>query len=194
MKQKPTRREADADTPEGFARLLLTHRTREQDEPHNARLGADGSLVYSVKWNRETNQFDAYTHAAAEAIRKGQPLPHWLRDFASDVLTGVRTRPTRRGRNPGGLFNRDYMLWSVAEAIEVMFGMPLYGNNDLSDKRTAADVVAEAAGLNVEIVKDAIKKFLRQRGIRQGRKARLRANAAAQAAHGVKGKLGGDKT
>jgi hypothetical protein len=196
MKQKPTKlkadadTEADADTPEGFARLLLKIRLPEQGDPRNARLGVDCSLIYSKKWDGETNRFDAYTHAAADAIRKGQPLPDWLRDFAADVLIGALTRPKRRGRKPDDLFNRDFMLWSAAEAIEQMYAMPLYTNNELSDKRTVAHVIAEAAELPIEIVKVAIKKFLRQPAIKRGREARQRANADAKAVHGIKENLG----
>jgi len=41
------------------------------------------------------------------------------------------------------------------------FGLPFYTNNELSEQLTAAEVVSKELKINVETVKNAIKKFNR---------------------------------
>ena len=73
-------------------------------------------------------------------------------------------RPTRRGADKYRNFERDYGLWRTALEVAKRFNLPLYTNNELSTKTTAAEVVGKAANLKVAIVTTAIKKFNRISG------------------------------
>lgn len=112
----------------------------------------------------DTNDFDVLVILAAEGLYQGDALPEWLSTFAADVLTGKRVRPTRRGADKYQNFERDYGLWRTALEVAKRFNLPLYTNNELSTKTTAAEVVGKAANLKVAIVTTAIKKFDRMSG------------------------------
>jgi hypothetical protein len=114
--------------------------------------------------NPDTNDFDVLINIAAERLRQGQDLPDWLATFAADVLTGTRIRPTRRGADKYRNYERDYCLWRAAQEVAQRFKLPLYSNNELSTKATAAEVVAQAANLTVAVVTTAIKRFARISG------------------------------
>ena len=109
--------------------------------------------------NPDTNDFDVGVMMAANLLRNGERLPDWLAGFAADVLQGKRTRPTQRGPDPYANWVRDYSVARAVLEVSSRFNLPQYTNNELSNKVTAAQIVAEAGGLSLEVVHKAIRKF-----------------------------------
>lgn len=107
----------------------------------------------------DTNDFDTLVMLAAGLMRENGRLPDWLASFAADVLEGRRKRPTKRGADRYKNWLRDYSLWRAVSEVACKFELPKYANNELSSTPTAAGIVAEAAGLNVDVVITAYKKF-----------------------------------
>lgn len=106
--------------------------------------------------------FDRLTAMAGDIIRRGGffydkdggkvTMYDWLTSFAADVLEGNRTRPSRRGPDRYSNFFRDNALATTVDAVAKKFDLPKYTNNELSNKSTAAEIVAEASGLKVDVV------------------------------------------
>jgi len=102
---------------------------------------------------------------AKEYICERQPIPfQWLADFVADVLDGTRQRPKQRGPDPTKIgpdkntnWTRKYKLWRTTQEVAKKFDLPLYTNNELSGKTTAADIVSEATDISIEIVKRVCK-------------------------------------
>ena len=67
---------------------------------------------------------------------------------------------------------RDYNLSRLSLLLNLYFGLPLYTNNELSTQLMAAEVVSKEFKINVETVKNAIKKFnrLEKTGVKISRK------------------------
>jgi hypothetical protein len=153
-----------------FARALLQRPLMREDvkrDPPKDGSASDKCTLENLKraaLKPDTNEFDTLIILAAEGLYQGDALPDWLATFAADVLTGKRVRPTRRGADKYRNFERDYGLWRTALEVAKRFNLPLYTNNELSTKTTAAEVVGKAANLKVAIVTTAIKKFNRISG------------------------------
>jgi hypothetical protein len=153
-----------------FARTLL-ERSLLRDDIRSATAATDlalaGHLLGKLKLaalEPDTNDFDTLINLAAQCLYEGEVLPGWLAAFAADVLTGKRVRPTRRGADKYRNYERDYCLWRAAQEVAQQFKLPLYSNNELSAKTTAAEVVGQAANLKAAIVTTAIKRFERASG------------------------------
>lgn len=111
--------------------------------------------------NPDTNEYDVLVVLAADRLRATGSMPEWLAEFAADVLEGKRKRPTKRGPDKNRNFARDYSLFRTTQEVAKSFNLPLYTNNELSTKTTAAAVVSEASGYKLDVVITSIKKFLK---------------------------------
>lgn len=118
-----------------------------------------GDALEQAARDPDTNDFDVLVMLAAGLMRKNERLPDWLASFAADVLEGKRKRPTKRGADKYKNWQRDYSLWRAVDEVACKFDLPRYKNNELSNKPTAAGIVAEAARLNVDVVITAYKTF-----------------------------------
>lgn len=107
----------------------------------------------------DTNDFDVLVHRAADLLRKNETLPDWLALFAADVLEGKRKRPIKRGPDKYQNWERDYSWWRAVDEVASKFDLAKYTNNELSNKPTAAEIVAEAARVKVDVVIRAYKNF-----------------------------------
>lgn len=114
--------------------------------------------------NPDTNDFDALVMLAADGLSRNERLPEWLAAFAADVLLGKRKRPTKRGPDEYGNWERDYKLWRATQEVAKAFNLQHYSNNELSAQTTAAEIVCRAAGCNADVVITAYKKFTRIMG------------------------------
>ena len=114
--------------------------------------------------NPDTNDFDALVMLAADGLSRNERLPEWLAAFAADVLSGKRKRPTKRGPDEYGNWERDYKLWRATQEVAKAFDLQHYSNNELSAQTTAAEIVCRAAGCNADVVITAYKKFTRIMG------------------------------
>ena len=70
-------------------------------------------------------------------------------------------RPTKRGADKYANWERDVKLWRTVQAIAELFSLSCYLNKELSEKTSAADIVAKAGGYKTDIVVNAYKKFTR---------------------------------
>ena len=127
--------------------------------PTEADMERMGDALEQAARDPDTNDFDVLVMLAAGLMRENERLPDWLASFAADVLEGKRKRPTKRGADKYKNWQRDYSLWRAVDEVASKFNLPKYTNNELSRKPTAADIVAEAARENVEVVKTAYKSF-----------------------------------
>lgn len=118
-----------------------------------------GDALEQAARDPDTNDFDVLVMLAAGLMRENERLPDWLASFAADVLEGKRKRPTKRGADKYKNWQRDYSLWRAVDEVACKFDLPKYTNNELSNKPTAAGIVAEAARLNVDVVITAYKRF-----------------------------------
>ena len=132
--------------------------------PTEADMERNGDLLEQAARDPDTNDFDVLVMLAADLIRDNKGLPDWLALFAADVLEGKRKRPTKRGADKYKNWVRDYSLRVAVDKVARNFGVPKYTNNELSNKTTAAEIVAEAAGLKVDVVITACKKHKRMMG------------------------------
>jgi len=107
--------------------------------------------------NPDAGMFDLGVTLAADLLRQGTPLPPELAAFVADVLEGDRKRPTKRGPDPNSHWKRDYELASIVVAISRKFGLPEYTNNDLSNKVTAVQLVADTLDISSNIVLHALR-------------------------------------
>lgn len=114
--------------------------------------------------NPDTNDFDVLVMLAADGLSRNERLPEWLAVFAADVLLGKRKRPTKRGPDEYGNWERDYKLWRATQEVAKAFDLQHYSNNELSAQTTAAEIVCRAADCNVDVVITAYKKFTRIMG------------------------------
>lgn len=115
--------------------------------------------------------FDTLKKMAGDILRRGgffydktgeKVFMHdWLMSFAADVLEGERPRPTKRGPNKYESLFRDTCLARVVRQVAEKFDIPRYTNNELSQKITAAEIVADAAGVREDVVINAYKKSSR---------------------------------
>jgi len=129
--------------------------------PTEADMELVGDALEQAARDPDTNDFDVLVMLAAGLMRENERLPDWLATFAADVLEGKRKRPTKRGADKYKNWQRDYSLWRAVDEVARKFDLPKYTNNELSDKPTAAGIVAKAAGLNVDVVITAYKAFSR---------------------------------
>lgn len=127
--------------------------------PTEADMERLGDALEQAARDPDTNDFDVLVKLAARLMRENERLPDWLASFAADVLEGKRKRPTKRGADKYKNWERDYSLWRAVDIVACEFDLPRYTNNELSNKPTAAGIVAEAARLNVDVVITAYKKF-----------------------------------
>ncbi|SHF86129.1 hypothetical protein SAMN02745117_02734 [Lampropedia hyalina DSM 16112] len=127
--------------------------------PTEADMELMGDALEQAARDPDTNDFDVLVMLAAGLMRENERRPDWLASFAADVLEGKRKRPTKRGADKYKNWQRDYSLWRAVEEVACKFELPKYTNNELSNKTTAARIVAEAARLNVDVVITAYKTF-----------------------------------
>jgi len=152
-----------------FAKLLLRREwvqeavveTKKGMTVDDARI-----MVESLRRNTskpDANTFDLMVVVAANLIREGSPIPDWLSGFAADVLIGKVKRPRQRAEDPFKV-SRDFGFWRTSLEVAKRYKLPLYTNNELSEKTTAAEIVSQAAGCKVDVVVQAIKKSRRKFG------------------------------
>lgn len=103
--------------------------------------------------------FDLLTSLTTGLLRRAYELEPPLSVFVSDVLEGKRTRPKVTGPKKNNNFARDYKLWKAAQLTAIVCGRQLYTNNDAQVQLTAAEVISEQAGVSLDVVKKAIRKF-----------------------------------
>ena len=127
--------------------------------PTEADMERMGDALEQAARDPDTNDFDVLVMLAAGLMRENERLPDWLASFAADVLEGKRKRPTKRGADKYKNWQRDYSLWRAVGKVACKFDLPRYTNNELSNKPTAAGIVAEAARLKVDVVITAYKSF-----------------------------------
>ena len=133
--------------------------------PDDQLLQYMGEKAEEAALNPDTNDFDVLVGLAADVLYKGEMfLPRWLAIFAADVLSGKRKRPTKKGADKYVNWERDFKLWRTTQAIAEVFNLSCYSNKELSEKTTAADIVAAAWGCKPDIVVNAYKKFTRMGG------------------------------
>lgn len=137
---------------------LLLEFIRRSKPTEGDLLCMDEAMEAAAK-NPDTNDFDAITTVAVDLLREGERMPAWLAAFVADILEGNRKRPVKPGQDPYKHWERDYKLWQTTLAVSERFDLPAYTNNELSDKSTAADAVAAAAGVGADVVKNACKKM-----------------------------------
>lgn len=110
----------------------------------------------------DVRDFDFLIKFIVSQLRKGNKIPHPdLALFVADVLEGKRKRPTKRGRDERINEKRDYKLARTVEEVAARFTLPRYTNNELSNKTTAAEIVSEVVGVNLDVVITACKKYRR---------------------------------
>jgi hypothetical protein len=114
-----------------------------------------GRLLECVK-DPDTRDYLILTELAAAFIREGKPIPLWLRDFAAGAITGKIAPRQRKGR-PKITLERDFALWAAVEVVAEQFEMPKYSNGNPTSQ-TAAEIVAEVAGVPISAVLYAIRK------------------------------------
>jgi len=120
-------------------------------------------LLRLAALNPDTNSFDLLVILAANQIRESGALPDWLAHFAADVLSGKVKRPRKKAEDFEKT-RRDFVFWRVSLEVAERYQLPLYTNNELSDKTTAAEIVGQASGCTVDVVVQAIKKSQRKFG------------------------------
>jgi hypothetical protein len=142
------------------ANVLLTDvdNAMKADDVHLSAERVANALRQALQ-NPDTNDFDAGVVTAAAMLREGERLPEWLALFAADVLEGKRKRPTKRGPDKYANWLRDYAVARAVLEVASRFGLPEYTKNELSDKITAAQIVAKAAHLSLEVVHHAVRRF-----------------------------------
>lgn len=97
-----------------------------------------------IKLAREDYRF--YDHCVEISvcnIDSGAYLPAALRHFSIEVLRGDWRRPKTRGSERKKTWLRDEFLFSSANHVERVFGLPLT-RNDVSSPTSACDAVSEA--------------------------------------------------
>lgn len=107
----------------------------------------------------DTNDYDMMIALSVDILRSGDRMPIFYASFAADVLEGKRVRPTKRGVDPYKNWVPDFNLWRAAEEVKEKYGFPLYTNNELAKKVTAAEIVSRGSGSNLNAVKNAIRKM-----------------------------------
>ncbi|WP_146589643.1 hypothetical protein [Puniceibacterium confluentis] len=134
-------------------------KTSVEKESHEASFDRVATALEQYLCNPDTNDFDVGVRVASRMFRDGKSLPGWLAKFAADVLEGKRVRPTKRGPDRYAYWERDYTLCKAVSQVSTRFGLPEYTENELSRKVTAAEIVAEVAGVSINVVTHAVKKF-----------------------------------
>jgi len=159
---------ADIDEAIALAKLLMSAPILSKDaegEPlTEASIDEIAKALQEASTNPDSNDFDVLTMIAADLLYQNQRMPEWLATFAADVLSGKRRRPTKRGADRYGNWERDYKFWKATQEVANSFGLQRYSNNELSVQTTAAEVVSQAAGCRTDIVITAFKKFSRIMG------------------------------
>jgi hypothetical protein len=150
--------------------FLNASRTHPITLPQALRLTYLTEAVLQDTDNPNVMFFDYAVNVAADMIRDGKPLPKWAASFVADVLQGKRKRPTKRGKkSKGENLLRDYALGRAVHEVKSKFDLAAYNNNDLSSKEAAADIVAKAAGVSLDVAKNAYRKFGDGGGFLQGK-------------------------
>ncbi len=106
-------------------------------------------------------EYEVLTNLAADLLRQGEGLPQWLATFVADILQGVRKHPSKPGPSIKANFERDYKLCKISQRVAHAFNLPLYTNNELSEKMTAVDIVSQASGMKKSLIISACKKYYR---------------------------------
>jgi len=151
-----------------FAKKILTGPILRYDlyvsNPQKEDFLRIGNELEAASKKPNAIEFDALLTIAADALSKNERMPDWLSAFAADVLLGKQKRPTKRGPEEFGNWERDYRLWRATQEVAKAFGLQHYSNNELSARLTAAEVVSRAANCSPDVVITAYKKFTRIRG------------------------------
>lgn len=123
-----------------------------------------GNALEAASSKPNALEFDVLVTTAADILSRNERMPEWLAAFAADVLLGKRKRPTKRGPQEFGNWERDYKLWRATQEVAKAFGLPHYSNNELSKQITAAEIVSRAEGCSLDVVITAYKKYARKWG------------------------------
>ncbi|MDR4521540.1 MAG: hypothetical protein R3E36_13290 [Nitrosomonas sp.] len=128
----------------------------ERDPKQAARMDA---AIEDAARNPDTNDFDMLVGLAASLLREDERLPEFLAVFIADVLEGKRKRPTKRGSDKYTNWIRNYELYRAVKEVASKYKLPHYTNNELSEKPTAAGIVAKASGYGADVIVKAFTKF-----------------------------------
>lgn len=123
-----------------------------------------GNALEAASKKPNAMEFDVLLSHAADALSRNERMPEWLAKFAADVLLGKRKRPTKRGPQEFGNWERDYKMWRATQEVAKAFGLQHYSNNELSKQMTAAELVSRAEGCSLDVVVTAYKKCARKWG------------------------------
>ncbi|MCB9973561.1 MAG: hypothetical protein H6863_00665 [Rhodospirillales bacterium] len=130
-----------------------------EKEPSFEELDYVGKKLQEATENPNALDFDVLTDLAATLLRERKMiLPEWLADFSANVLTGKQKRPTKKGPDKDRNYERDYKIFRVVHKVAERFSLPIYTNNELSEKVTAADIVSDATGISIDIIKNVCKR------------------------------------
>lgn len=125
-----------------------------------------GNAQEAASKNPNAMEFDVLLSYAADALSRNERMPEWLATFAADILLGKRKRPSKRGPEENGNWERDYRLWRAIQEVAKAYDLQNYSNNELSKRTTAAEIVSRAAGCSHDVAIAAYKKFTRSVGVK----------------------------
>lgn len=119
--------------------------------------------IAAPEYDRDTNDYDVLNLLLTGYLKSNEPVPDWLATFGANVLEGTIKRPTKRGPDEYTNFERDYRLARAVQKVAKDYSLPRYHINEESKKNkmtdTAAGVVSQAHGCNIDVVINAYKKF-----------------------------------
>jgi len=138
---------------------------------NNFEIECRGQIRAMVQSSKRED-FDYLTFVVSGSLKKSLHVSEELRLWAAGVLDGSISRPRMSGTDRKTNALRDYNLSRLSLLLNLYFGLPLYTNNELSTQLMAAEVVSKEFKINVETVKNAIKKFnrLEKTGVKISRK------------------------
>jgi len=119
------------------------------------------SQILAMVRSNKREDFDLLTFVVSYSLKKSFHVSKELRLWAGGVLDGSISRPGDSGPDRKTNALRDYKLSRLSLIVGHYFGLPFYTNNELSTQFTAAEVVSKELDINIETVKNAIKKFNR---------------------------------
>lgn len=115
-----------------------------------------GNALQECVKDPDTRDYLVLTELVAVFIRRGEPIPAPFRAFAAGAITGKIAPRQRKGR-PRSTLERDFALWAATEIVAEYYELPKYSNGNIT-RTTAADIVAEVAGVPINAVLHAIHK------------------------------------
>ena len=148
-------------TPQIMARFALDNADYSR---HMIRLIKENPLIAEViaealqegVKDPDTRDYLVLTELCAVFIRQGKLIPPFLRDFAAGAIAG-KIKPRPRSGRPKNV-ERDFALWAATEIVAEHYDLPKYSQGNATLKTTAAEIVAEVAGVPIDAVLHALRK------------------------------------